>query len=197
MSHYVHGSSLSYIDYLQARSFTDSVDTRISRENSRLIATVEELRESSSGAVEVLGDQFVACLTEIGAQISDGLAEVNATLEWGFSEILVELGEMNTSLTDLIQLAKTPVQTWAYNQFEIARDAFRQRLYPEALEYALRSINGHGDNTGYTLEYRFHFLVGTIYMGSFRNSEPELLDLAKAERSFLNAGRYASSHHPK
>jgi len=27
---------------------------------------------------------------------------------------------MNDSLKALIQIAKTPVQTWAYNQFEIA-----------------------------------------------------------------------------
>jgi hypothetical protein len=66
--------------------------------------------------------------------LSSKIADLNATFHWGFGAIIAALGHMNDALSQLIQIAKTPVQTVALNHFEIARDAFRQGLYRECLE---------------------------------------------------------------
>ena len=73
--------------------------------------------------------------------ISAGIAELNATFHWGFGEVMAVLGHMNDALSELIKIAKTPVQTVAFNHFEIARDAFRQSLYRECLEELDKAID--------------------------------------------------------
>lgn len=128
--------------------------------------------------------------------LSEGISELTAAFHWGFSELLIAVGHVNDTLAQLVRIAKTPAQTWAYEQFEIARDAFRQELYPEALEYLNRAINGHVGNTGYKLEYRFHYLWGTIRLGSSKNTAPDILNLNDAENAFLSAARYARRDEP-
>ncbi|MDP2999956.1 MAG: hypothetical protein Q8N47_20895 [Bryobacterales bacterium] len=129
--------------------------------------------------------------------LTAGVSELTAAFHWGFSELLTTVGRVNATLVELVKIAKTPAQTWAYEQFEIARDAFRQNLYPEALEYLNRAINGYVGNTGYKLEYRFHYLWGTILLGSSRNTSKDILNLPYAENAFLNAARYAQRDEPK
>jgi tetratricopeptide (TPR) repeat protein len=111
--------------------------------------------------------------------------------------MIAGIGRVNDSLQELIAVAKTPAETWAYNQYEIARDAIRRELYPEAVEALRRAINGHGDHVGYKLEYRFHYTLGILYLGDTKNLDPEILDLAKAETSFLTAARYARADYPQ
>lgn len=96
----------------------------------------------------------------------------------------------------LIQIAKTPSQTWAYEQYEIARMAFQQKLNVDALEYLGHAIHGHGSNTGYKIDFRFHFLEGIIKLGSIHNSDPAIIDLEAAEQAFLRAAQYAKHNYP-
>jgi tetratricopeptide (TPR) repeat protein len=109
----------------------------------------------------------------------------------------MSIGRVNDSLRELIQIAKRPERNWAYEQFEDAREAYRKELYAEALEHLGRAINGHGGNVGYKLEYRFHYFLGTIHLGSFRNNLVGIVNLPKAEIAFLNAARYARMDEPK
>jgi tetratricopeptide (TPR) repeat protein len=122
---------------------------------------------------------------------------VIATLQWGFSELLLSCGGLQDSLHQLIAIARTPSQTWAYEQFEIARDEFERQLYSESLESLRRAIDGHGSNAGYKTEYRFHFLLGTIRLGSYRNSDPTIVKPEEAELAFVNSARYAEHNHPE
>jgi hypothetical protein len=69
-------------------------------------------------------------------------------------------------------------------------------LWPEALQALDRSINGLGDNPGYPLEFRFHHAKGMIYLGNFRNADPTVVNLPKAEEAFLAAARYAKTDYP-
>ena len=199
MSSYVHGSRFSYLDYLQAKSFEQGLRSEISKQTRALIATNEQLQR-----------EHISVTRSLSATVSDGfeqlsfdlqgvrqdLAEINSTLNWGFSELLTAVGRVNDSLNDLIKISKTPAQIWAYEQFEIAREAYRKELYDEAIEQLDRAIGGHGSNAGYKLEYRFHYLLGTIQLGSFRNNSPEIVNLAQAESAFLNAARYARMDEP-
>ncbi len=129
----------------------------------------------------------------VESAIRQGTDEIVSTLNWGFSEVLISLGRMNDSLTELVKLARTPSQTWAFEQFEIARDEFRRTLYPEALDSITRAISGHGSNTGYKTDFRFSFLLGTLRLGSYKNSSPEIVDIPRAEEAFLASARYAGT----
>jgi len=124
--------------------------------------------------------------------VESAINSIGATFEWGMSSLLAEMGGMKDSLDSLIQTSRTPVQTWAYNQFEIARDAFRQGLYLEALESLETAIVGNATSPGYKLEWRFHHMKGVIQMGFF-GCDPNLINLPEAEKSFLLAARYAKA----
>ncbi len=129
-------------------------------------------------------------------EVKSGISELNATFHWGFSQAIASLGHMNDSLTELVKIAKTPVQTFAFNHFEIARDAFRQELYQECLDELQKAISGDNTSAGYKLEWRFHQMKGTIHLG-FVGSDMSLVDLAKAEESFLLAARYGKADYPE
>ncbi|MEK6301831.1 MAG: hypothetical protein AABO41_14060 [Acidobacteriota bacterium] len=195
MSTYVFGTSLSYQDYLQARSFERSLRAEIRSSTKSIIASNEELQQQNYSVLTSLSSSVSSGFEQISLdleRISTGIGELNATFYWGFSELLAVAGRINDSLDDLVRLVGNPAQTWAYNQFEIARDAFRKRLYEEAIEYLDRAINGYGSETGYKIEYRFHFLLGTIMIES-----PEIVNPASAERAFLSSARYAWQDEPR
>jgi tetratricopeptide (TPR) repeat protein len=200
MSNYVYGGSLSYRDYLQAKSFEDAFRSEISRQTRAIIASSEQLQKEHISVSKSLQTSVAEGFEQLSFDVqalTAGVSELTAAFHWGFSELLTAVGRVNATLVELVRIAKTPAQTWAYEQFEIARDAFRQNLYPEALEYLNRAINGHVGNTGYKLEYRFHYLWGTILLGSSRNTSKDILNLPYAENAFLNAARYARRDEPK
>jgi|GEM_PF-1888618 len=200
MSNYVFGTSLSYVDYLQAANFEDSYRSTISEHTRSIIASNEELQREHISICETLSETVSSGFEQLSYDlqaIAEGVSELNATFQWGFSKLLESVGQTNTALFQLVKIAKTPAQTWAYEQFEIARDAYRQDLHDDALEYLDRAINGHAGNTGYKLEYRFHYLLGTIRLGSFTNNSQDIVNLIDAENAFLNAAKYAHHYYPK
>lgn len=123
----------------------------------------------------------------------DGL---NESFQWGFGQMIAQMGGMNDSLNTLIKLAKEEVQRLAYNHFEIARDAFRRALYEECLEELDKAINGDHVSPGYKLEWRFHLMQAVIHLGFF-GCNPDLVDPGQAEQSFLLAARYARTDDPE
>ena len=156
-----------------------------------------EMREEFDELSESLDDGFEMISLDI-QEVSKGVAEGNRLLFWGFRRMISDIGCVNDSLKQLVAIAKTPAQTWAYNQFEIAKDCIRRELYPEAFEALTRAINGFGDNTGYKTEFRFHYTLGTLYLGDVRDEKAHgILDLPKAEEAFNNATRYARKDFPK
>lgn len=206
MSTYYWGSGLSYTQYLQARSFVDdvkhsqnraakAVKLEVSRQTRELIASQESLAKENIRCLES-GFSQVAAATERGFEtlswdiqdVSRGLGELNSTFQWGFSEMINQLTRLNSAVSELVKIAKTPVQTAANEHFQIARDAFRQGLYMEALEEGAKAIDA------YKLEWRFHSLIGTIRLGNVSGGF-ELIDLHKAEESFLLAARYAKADY--
>jgi len=203
---YAYHIGLSWPDYLKVNEISGVGDDvrqlrdEVSSSNRKIIATYEELQREHITATKLISDAVSSGFEQLSFDmqaISSGITELTSVFEWGFSELIAGVGRINDLLSELVQIAKTPAQTWAYEQFEIARDAFRQGLYEEALEYLNRSIEGYGGNTGYKLEYRFHFLLGTIRMGSFQNNSQDIVKLNEAENAFLNAARYARQDYPK
>ena len=131
MSSYVFGSSLSYPDYLQAKSFVGDiagaslvsgrrVAMEVSRQTREIIASQEMLAREGIAAQENMTGVIKAGFETLSyslADISSGIAELNGTFHWGFSEMLAQLGHMSDSLSELVKIAKTPVQTTAFNHF--------------------------------------------------------------------------------
>jgi hypothetical protein len=118
------------------------------------------------------------------------LREISSTLGTGFALIETRLGDLGASLEELIEIAQTPEQTWAYEQFHTAIQAQRRGLYPEAFESVTRAIDGFGTHPGYKLEHRFHRLLGHIRWAA---SDDSVRDFAKAEKSYLDATRLAET----
>ena len=207
MSHYVYGTRVSYADYLQAKSFvTDiqrgqrGIEHAVSKQTREIVASQEELHAQE---MKLHGSGFGQLSENLEGiafrldKIHGAIKDLDATFHWGFTKMLASMGRLNDSLEQLIAIAKTPAQTWAYNQYKIARDAMRKELYPEALESLNNAISGLGSNPGYKLEYRFHHTKGIILLGSVDNCDQRLLDLPQAEQSFLTAARYARTDYQK
>ena len=141
-----------------------------------------------------LMEGFVVLHSDLSS-IGNTVNKLSAKFDWGLARLEAAIGGVNDTLQNLVKLARTPEQTWAYEQFEIARDAFSQRLYPEALEHVDRAINGYLSHTGYKLEHRFHYLCGIIRRGAYTNSSPDIVNLPQAELAYLNAARYAEANY--
>jgi formylglycine-generating enzyme required for sulfatase activity/tetratricopeptide (TPR) repeat protein len=215
---------LTYTDYMVAHDFVEDLKSAsnaasqrlsmvISGQTREVIASNEALTSVNIRATEIAAEQISDALHsgfgEMSAtiqhgftrltydmqDISSGIAELNATFHWGFGQMLSFVGRMNDTLSELIKIAKTPAQTAAYEQYEIARDAFRQGLYLECLESLNNAISGNHTSTGYKLEWRFHQMKGTLRLG-FVNGDMSLVDLAAAEESFSLAARYAKADFP-
>lgn len=214
MSYYVWNSNLSYADYLQSKSFVDdicgaiyetgqNISMEVSHQTREIIASNEALAIDNIMAMEAATAEITNSisggfdrLSYSLKDISSGVSEINATFHWGFGQLIANIGHMNDALSELIKIAKTPVQTVAFNHFEIARDAYRQGLFQEALEELEKAIKGDHSSSGYKLEWRFHQMVGTIRLG-FVECDLSLIDLAQAEESFVLAARYAKTDYPK
>lgn len=214
MSNYVFGGKLSYQDYLTARSFSQDIISAsrqaghrismdISQQTREVIASNEALARENIQAMQDATAQLSSVLSDGFSQISYdlhdisvGISGLDATFHWGFSKMLASMGRMNDSFADLIKIAKTPAQTAAYEQYEIARDAFRQQLYAECLDALNKSIFGDHTSAGYKLEWRFHQMKGVIQLG-FAEGDFSLMDHDKAEKTFLLAARYAKADYPE
>lgn len=156
MSNYIFGTSLSYSDYLQAKSFESSLRSDISSHTRSIIASNEELLKEHIALSKSVSDGFEQVSFDLQT-ISQGLTDLDATFRWGFSEWLIEVGRVNDALTELVKALKNPAQTWAYEQFDIARDAYRQELHQEARNtlierlMAMRGTPATSLNTAFTI----------------------------------------------
>ena len=131
--------------------------------------------------------------------VQSSISDLSAKFEWGLYQLQTAIGRVNDFLQVLIRIARTPEQTWAFEQFDIARDAFRRKLFDDSLDHVDRAIQGFQNHPGYRLEHRFHYLLGTLRLGSSRSGAAmeRVQDLGKAEESFLNAAKYAGADYPE
>jgi tetratricopeptide (TPR) repeat protein len=176
MSPYVYDPARSYPAHLQHASAVEGGDAELPLAAARLI-----------------GSPQIAPAEGAEAVVAPAAAPA---FQWERPEWLMASESFAASLTELKHGAQTSAEMWAFEQFDVARDAFRRELWPEAAEYLDRAIHGDDRHAGYELDYRFHFLLGLIRLGSLRHHDPALIDPERATESFLLAGRYAKSDHP-
>ncbi len=165
----------------------------------QLDSSIQQLGSAVGAGFDQLGSAMSDGFSMLGGQmdlIADEISGLNASFQWGFGQMIAQMGGMNDSLNTLIKLAKEEVQRLAYNHFEIARDAYRRALYEECLEELDKAINGDHVSSGYKLEWRFHQMQAVIRLGFF-GCNPDLVDPGQAEQSFLLAARYARTDDPE
>lgn len=184
-----------------------SVDSGI----QKMIATQEQLtaqgvvvvREHADGVeknVEAIGhlSQDVTYeIRELATNISDKLDETNFVLSWGFANISESLGRMEDTLKSLLESVHDTDRAWAYAQYQKCLENYRKGLHKEAIERIRYAIEGHGHaHIGEKEDYRFHHLLGSLYLGrNIQKPDESVLDAAKAEEEFLAAAYYAEADH--
>ncbi len=202
MLRYDSGLGQSYNKYLYDRSFQDDLkdglSLALSRQSRELIGTMEALRGEG---ITVVNQEVIAntrgvelaierCRWQLGKEldeISGQLVMLGMALDYGITNVLVELGGINQSLEEILEVLETPIEVTAYNHFNIARDNFRRKLHPEALERLEKAISGEpGISSGYKEGWEFHQLKGLVLL----DFSP-LQDPIAAEKAFITAERYA------
>jgi tetratricopeptide (TPR) repeat protein len=176
MFSYAYDPQLSYTDHLRLR---DSMNKAV-----RPVVVGQALN-----TMAVMAN--TAAVAAVGAEVR----AVREALDWGFSSVLDHLAQMNTSLEELQRIARSPAQVAAYEQFDLARENFRNRLYPECLQRLRYAIHGEkaANSKGLVEEWRFHLLEADVYLGC---PDRSLINLPKAEQSYLSAARYARASFP-
>lgn len=101
------------------------------------------------------------------------------------------LKTINESLELILNNVKNPSQIWAMEQFDIARKAFKNGHYEDAIAYINNAIQGSSSQTGYRLDHRFHYLRGLILFGDMQQKTGELVDYQRAQQAFETAAEYA------
>ncbi|MBB5704063.1 tetratricopeptide (TPR) repeat protein [Ochrobactrum daejeonense] len=165
----------------------------VTKSGRNIAAEIRQGNEAIMNEIAFASSEITAELRNIGGD----LRSMGATLEWGFRDLLAEHHQMNQTLKDLLKTAKSPSQTWAFEQFDMARDAYARGLDKEALEFINNAINGYQSQTGNRLDHRFHFLKGNILLGNNKHHDPEVVDVKAAKQSFEDAARYAVGSEKK
>jgi hypothetical protein len=199
MSTYDPLSRITYHDYLEAKSFVRDITSEVSSQGRALVASQQQLVRNGISIRETLKNEVggaIEVLSQTANETVSAIRELEATFRWEFAELLAVTGRMAGTLEELLHVSKAPEQNWASEQYEIAQDCVRRQLFDDALEATQRAINGFSSHTGYKLDYRFHFLLGTIRLGSIRNSSDAILNHPAAERAFLDAAKYARADYP-
>lgn len=203
MSYYAWDSKMSYKNYLAANDVAKEISMEISHQTREIVASTKALVSENIRVMETSKDQVTETLSDgfdrISYEFKDisaGTSELDGAFHWGFSQLIAGIGRMSDSLSELKEISKIPARTKAYEQYDIARDAFRQGLYPECLESLEKAINGDHTSPGYKLEWRFYQMRGVVFLGFF-GCDLSLVDLELAIESFLLAARYARKDFPE
>ncbi len=208
MVRYDSGLGKSYETFSYDRNFhedsKESFSLAVSKQTRELTGSLQALVEdgfSMIGQPIIIDVEGVECAIErwgwqldqqLGG-ISNQLMELGMALDNGITQVLTELGSINQSLEDILEALNTKVEKDAYNHFNIARDNFRRKFHPEALERLEKAIAGEpGISSGYKEGWKFHHLKGLVLL-----DDSPLQDAVAAEKEFIAADRYAYTPNDK
>ncbi len=196
-SFFSFSKDFDYLSYLETKNHFDRVELKLDSSVDKLIGHTQNdlasLSAASSAGYEAIDVALQGVIGEhseiqqeieyVSVQLDDikcNDAKMNALLEWGFTETITQLSAINLNLSELINISKTPDQTWAFEQFDISRNLLFNR-----------AIDGHEDRPGFNAEARFYMLRGSIFLGNLDHIEPRFVDLVKARSDFNLAAIYS------
>lgn len=175
----------TWLEFLQrdeqahvAHDAAGTIRTTIDAQTMQIVGTRDELQKAGFRLVE----RVVSGLHEISWTIADtnaSIRDLTAAVQVGFEGLTAALHEVSKSLHTISDAATSPAVTVAREQYSIALQLFDLGRYAEALKHIERGIDH------YPLGFRYQFLLGTIRLGSPRNTDPRIVDTKKAEEAFL------------
>lgn len=173
MTSFVFGTALPYTSYLQ--------------------------RGSLSSAREVEWAADIASLLGSSLPPPDWpvLSRPLGQIDWDRSEQLLDDPAFNLPLSAPKITASTADETWAAEQFDLARDALRRGRAHEAFTAIQKAITGDESHAGQRHAFRAHFLLGMLRLGSFQHHDAALLELDQAEQAFATSGQQALAEFPR
>lgn len=120
---------------------------------------------------------------------------LDASFDWASCEVLTEIG----ALADPVERMKTEAAEQASeltvcDRVDIARESLQRGNHAQAF-HQLQVILADGSAASGVKDFRPHFLMGLIRLGSFANTDSTLVDLEKAETAFAQAARRADGNH--
>ena len=178
-------SGTSFLGLLEAQTSATQINGAVPSGLREIVATKEQLNRHNVALSKSDKDGF-EILSFDPRHIAPPLVSINESLKQGFAEIV-------DSLDELKQIARNPSFTWAMEQYLVAKRAFLADWHEEAFTHIGWALNGHGNSSGFDLDFRFHFLHGLIRMGAVKNPVASIVDLALAETAFLLSAKYAES----
>lgn len=143
------------------------------------------ITENATSIITSLGND----LYSISENLEQAIIESTTKLENKLDKIQNEMSALNFNLKEVLKAVSNPAQIWAYEQYDIALDAFRRNHHEDALSSVKRAINGYGDHTGYKMDGRFHHLLGMINL-EYAKQNANQSSWIEAESSFLYASKY-------
>lgn len=144
------------------------------------------------GSVDSLEDILGTLVHPSNSLIDPTGVRLSPAFTWSRGEVLASMGGMVVPLEELMAEARSEAQAEAVQQFQIAREAFAERRFPETLDAVTRALDtGSSLLVAGRLAWRVHLLRALVLLGSDDNADPGLVDPAEAEQSFLMAARYA------
>lgn len=206
-SNYTFHKDFDYYRFIEDRSHSEFVVDRLEPSISELVVSASAIRDGQIQSAEVLSeeirslsrsfsdsiDRLDSTIQRVGEDVVRSIDDLRGSVEAGFQEVSFRLGSLQVTLKDLLKVAKTPEQTWAYEQFDIARDLCVRGFPDEALKHIVYALDGRGDRMGYQYDHRIHMLKGVIHLGSRGWEKGAYLNLNAAKASFELAVRYAGA----
>lgn len=106
-------------------------------------------------------DESVLALRDI----SNGLEDLNALFEWGFSELIWQLEQQRETLKDILDILQAPLDTQAKELKKRAEEALKNGWIDDALQDFLESEKRN------RYDFTIHQYIGNIYFGKKKPNE--------------------------
>ncbi|GAB6392020.1 MAG: hypothetical protein MdMp014T_1393 [Treponematales bacterium] len=166
------------------REITSSLDAGFGELDRTLQAGFNGLGDVMERGIGVMERGFSGVARQIGEMTSAmnyGFASLNDTVEMSSLSICAELREINRTLN-------RPLQTQAVELYTMAQEDYGNKLYEDARDKLLKSIDLH--NTYYLT----WFLLGKVYLfGEKGEFSASVVNLDEAVKALTTAAKYAGA----
>lgn len=179
------------------KNYSEWQDTHPTRSSDRWVATtdrkkaakfISEQAEKIAKSQREAADDIIISQREMKGEleeisrgvkdIANGVAELKATFEWGFSELIWQIEKQRETLQEILETLQKPLGTQAKELKERAEEAYKNGWIDDALRDFLESEEKN------KYDFTIHQSLGNIYF--FHKGKPE-----KALEYYKKAVKYA------
>ncbi len=141
----------------------------------RIIVSQSRIADKIDDAILATGD------------IVEGLVELQATFEWGFTELIWQIEQEREVLKDILEVLQAPLDTQAKELKKRAEYAYKNRWIDDAFEDFLESEKKN------RYDFTIHQNLGNIYLFEKKNPEKALEYYEKAVKYATPKSSYYTS----